>query len=230
MNDVSVYYGMTFIALILTFGAQMYIQSNYRKFGQIANRNGITGARAAAEILLRNGITDVSIQKGGRTLTDHYDPRNSTVTLSEANYDSASIASVAVSSHECGHVMQDKMGYFFLRLRTAMYPIVSFSSYGGYFAIMIGVMFGIMDLIRLGILMECIILVFQIITLPVEFDASNRALREIEKYNFLEPDELAGARTVLRAAALTYVAGVASAFLQILRLVVMFGGRRRRDD
>ncbi|MBR4471858.1 MAG: zinc metallopeptidase [Erysipelotrichaceae bacterium] len=230
MNDYSLYYGMTMIAFVLTFGAQMYIQSTYRKYGQIANRNGVTGARAAAEILLRNNITDVGINKGAGVLTDHYDPRNSTVTLSQANYDNASIASVAVSSHECGHVLQDKTNYYFLRLRAAMYPIVSFSSYGGYLAIMVGVMFNILGLIQLGILMECVILAFQVITLPVEFDASNRALREIQKYGFLDNDELQGAQTVLRAAALTYVAGVASALLQILRLVVMFGGRRRRDD
>ena len=230
MNDYSLYYGMTMIAFVLTFGAQMYIQSTYRKYGQIANRNGITGARAAAEILLRNNITDVGINKGAGTLTDHYDPRNSTVTLSQVNYDQASIASVAVSSHECGHVLQDKTNYYFLRLRAAMYPIVSFSSYGGYLAIMVGVMFNILGLIQLGIMMECVILAFQVITLPVEFNASNRALQEIQKYGFLDNDELQGAQTVLRAAALTYVAGVASALLQILRLVVMFGGRRRRDD
>ncbi len=230
MDDYMIYYGLTGIALLLTFGAQLYIQNIYRKYGQIANRNGITGARAAAEILLRNGITDVAVNKAGGFLTDKYDPINRAVTLSSNNYDSASIAGVAVSSHECGHVLQDKTDYAFLRIRAAMYPAVRISSFGGYLAITVGIMMGILGLIQLGILMECVILAFQIVTLPVEFNASARALAEIQKYGFLQEDELDGARKVLTAAALTYVAGVASAFLQILRLILMFGGRRRRND
>ncbi|MBR5342074.1 MAG: zinc metallopeptidase [Erysipelotrichaceae bacterium] len=229
MDDYTTYYMLTFLAFAITMSAQLYIKIIYSRYSRIRCSSGFTGARTAAEILLRNGITDVRVVQVAGYLSDHYDPRNSTVSLSQNNYANDSLASIAVASHECGHVLQDKENYAFLKIREKIIPVVSFSSFAGYIAIMVGILFELMDLIWMGIFMECIILAFQIITLPIEFDASRRALAEIENYGFVSVEELKGARKVLTAAALTYVAGVASTVLEIMRLVIMFGGRRRDD-
>ncbi len=229
MNDYTIYYGLTFLAFILTFGAQLYIQSTYAKYSKIANKSGLTGARTANEILYRNDLSNLSIREVNGTLSDHYDPNGLNISLSQHNYEAASIAAMAVAAHECGHAVQDKENYTFLKIRSSLVPVVNFASYGGYFAIMIGAFSGILNLIYVGILLECVILLFQLITLPVEFDASARALRMIKDYGLADEEELKGCKTVLTAAALTYVAGVASSLLQILRLVLIYGRRDRRD-
>lgn len=228
MYDYYMYYGLTSLAFLLTFGAQMYIQSVYSKHGNIHGSRGYNGASVARDILDRNGLQSVNIQKMAGFLTDRYDPTNKNVVLSQNNFDSDSIASVAVAAHECGHAIQHKESYAFLNIRSAMLPIVSISSYGGYMAIMMGIILNTMNLIWIGIAMEIVILVFQMVTLPVEFDASNRALIQIQNNGYLNEEEYAGAKKVLTAAALTYVAGVASTFLQIIRLVLSFGGRSNR--
>ena len=174
-----------------------------------------------------NGLRDVDVVETGGNLTDHYDPKRKVVRLSRSVYHGDSIASVAVACHECGHAIQDKNGYLFMRIRSSLVPIVNISSYAGYFAIMFGILASSFNLIWTGIILEMVILLFQIITLPVEFDASRRALVELEKYNFLNSDELEQGKVMLTSAALTYVAGVASTLLQILRLILLFG---RRDD
>ncbi|MBQ1482922.1 MAG: zinc metallopeptidase [Erysipelotrichaceae bacterium] len=231
MNDYMIYYGLTLLAFGITFGTQLYIQSTYSKYSQIPNKSGFTGARTANEILYRNGLENLIVtQTNNGALTDHYDPRNLSVTLSQHSYSASSIAAMAVAAHECGHAVQDKERYAFLRLRNSLIPAVNFASYGGYLAIMIGLFSGISNIIWIGIAMECVILLFQIVTLPVEFDASSRALTMIRDYGLADGEELEGCRTVLNAAALTYVAGVASSFLQILRLVLIYGGRRNRRD
>ena len=189
--------------------------------------NGISGYEAARRILDNNGLENVVINKIEGTLTDHYDPRNKTVNLSTEIHDGQTIAAVSVAAHECGHAIQDKNGYVFLRMRRAIIPAVNFASYAGYFAVVIGLFFSSMLLIRIGILLELVILAFQLITLPVEFNASSRGLKQIKELNLLQKDEYYGGRKMLTSAALTYVAGVASAVINVLRLVLIL---RRRDD
>ena len=221
------YYLLTIIAFLLTITAQIFVNSSYSKTRKIKNKNNLTGEQVARTILDKNGLRNVKIEEVGTTLGDHYDPRSKTIRLSSDIYHNTSIASASVAAHECGHAIQDKEDYTFLRIRHALIPLVSFSSYAGYIAIVIGCIFSSMNLIWLGILMEIVILLFQLITLPVEFNASSRALKNIEELNILEKSELKYSRKMLKAAAMTYVASVAAAVLEILRLLLIFG---RRDD
>ena len=222
-----VVYGLTIISLIITLGAQFFVNGSYKKYKKVLNSRGINGCNTAKEILYKNGLSDVKVMEVRGNLTDHYDPRDKTVRLSTDVYHGTSIASVSVAAHECGHAIQDKDGYLFMRIRASLVPIVNFSSYAGYFAIMIGFMFGALNLVWLGIIFEVAILVFQLVTLPVELNASSRALKNIREYGFLERDELKKGRTMLTAAAMTYVASVATTLIQILRLLLMVG---RRND
>lgn len=221
------YYLLTIIAFLLTITAQIFVNSSYSKTRKIKNKNNLTGEQVARTILDKNGLRNVQIEEVGTTLGDHYDPRSKTIRLSSDIYHNTSIASASVAAHECGHAIQDKEDYTFLRIRHALIPLVSFSSYAGYIAIVIGCIFSSMNLIWLGILMEIVILLFQLITLPVEFNASSRALKNIEELNILEKSELKYSRKMLKAAAMTYVASVAAAVLEILRLLLIF---ERRDD
>ena len=220
-------YLLTIIAFLLTITAQIFVNSSYSKTRKIKNKHNLTGEQVARTILDKNGLQNVQIEEVGTTLGDHYDPRSKTIRLSSDIYHNTSIASASVAAHECGHAIQDKEDYTFLRIRHALIPLVSFSSYAGYIAIVIGCIFSSMNLIWFGILMEIVILLFQLITLPVEFNASSRALKNIEELNILEKSELKYSRKMLKAAAMTYVASVAAAVLEILRLLLIFG---RRDD
>ncbi len=184
--------------------------------------------QAAREILNANGLEDVKVLQVPGSLTDHYDPRNKTVNLSDSIYDKTTISAISVAAHECGHAIQDKTGYTFLRIRKAMVPLVNIANYAGYVSILIGAIFSLLDLIWIGIALEAIILLFQLVTLPVEFDASKRALNQVEELGILDNNELKYGKKMLVSAALTYVAGAATAMLQILRLILIFGGRR--DD
>lgn len=222
-----VVYGLTFISLIITMVAQAFVSSSYSKYSKIKNERGITGAEAARYILDKNGLNNVYVVETGGYLTDHYDPTRKVIKLSSNVYKGASIGAVAVACHECGHAIQDKENYTFMRIRSKLVPIVNFSSYAGYFAIILGMLFSSQNLIWLGILMEVIILLFQLITLPVEIDASKRALRELDYSHILNSKELKQGKTMLTAAALTYVASIATTIIQILRLILIFG---RRDD
>lgn len=221
-------YGLIAISMIIAIGAQWFINHNYKKYSKQNNNGGVSGYEAARRILDNNGLENVGINMVEGNLTDHYDPRNKTVNLSTDIYKGSTVAAVSVAAHECGHAIQDKDGYLFLRMRRTIIPVVNFASYAGYFAVVIGLLFSSMMLIRIGILLECIILAFQLITLPVEFNASNRGLNQIKGLNLLEKDEYYGARKMLTSAALTYVAGVANALIQVLRLVMIL--RRRSDD
>lgn len=227
MEDLLVY-GLTFLAFIITSLAQAYITSTYKKYGLVKNSNSMTGREVARKILDNNGLKNVDVVEVSGYLSDHYDPSSKVVRLSNSNYNESSISSVSVAAHECGHAIQDKENYSFLRLRASLIPIVNFSSYAGYLAIVIGCFTGIFGLIKLGILLECVILFFQVVTLPVEIDASKRALSEIKKYNYLDEKEYDSGKSVLRAAALTYVAGVATALIQILRLILVYGRRNKK--
>ena len=186
------------------------------------NKKRITGREVAREILDKNGLKHVKVQHVEGTLTDHYDPSNKTVNLSSDIYDGETIAAVSVASHECGHAIQDKDGYLFLRIRSAIVPVVNLASKLGYIAIIAGLALGMLGLFRIGIIAEVVILLFQLITLPVEFNASRRALVKIKEYNIVTEDEHHYAKKMLTSAALTYVASVAATLVQILRFVLMF--------
>lgn len=216
------------ISLVITLGAQLFVSGAYSKYSKFKNRKGMTGREAARYILDKNGLEDVQVRRVGGYLSDYYDPRSKTVNLSSANYDNASVGALSVACHECGHAIQDKVGYVFMRIRASLVPIVNFSSYAGYFAILFGCLFDSMNLIWCGIIAEMVILLFQIITLPVEIDASKRAIKELDKYQLLDNNELSGGKTMLVAAALTYVASVATTVIQILRLILTFGNRNDR--
>ena len=225
--DFFVVYGLTIISLIITLSAQLFVNCSYGKYKKKLNSRGMNGYNVAKEILYKNGLSDVKVVSVHGNLTDHYDPRDKVVRLSTDVYHGTSIASVSVAAHEVGHAIQDRDGYFFMRLRAKLVPVVNVSSYAGYFAIMIGLMFGAINLVWLGILFEICILLFQLVTLPVELNASRRALANIKEYNLLEGKELRQGRTMLTAAAMTYVASVATTLIQILRLILMIG---RRND
>ncbi len=216
------YYLLTILAFIITITAQIFVNGSYSKTRKIKNKHNLTGEQVARTILDKNGLQNVQIEEVGTTLGDHYDPRSKTVRLSSDIYHNTSIASASVAAHECGHAIQDKDDYTFLRIRHALIPVVNFSSYAGYIAIVIGCIFSSINLIWVGILMEIIILLFQLITLPVEFNASSRALKQLEELNLLEKSEIKYSRKMLGAAAMTYVASVAAAVLEILRLLLIF--------
>ena len=216
------------VAMLITGGAQAYISSNYRKYKQIRVNSGKTGFDVAREILDRNGLSKVLILETQGELTDHYDPSKKVVKLSHDIYHGNSIASVSVASHECGHAIQDKNGYAFLRFRNTIIPLVNFSTKIGYLAIVIGVILSLVKLVWVGIAFEVIILLFQLVTLPVEFNASSRALKLIKEYGIVNDDEHSGAKKMLTSAALTYVAGVLSTLAEILRYILIFTGRNDR--
>ena len=215
-------------ATLITGGAQAYISLNYRKYKQISVKSNKSGFDVAREILDRNGLSNILILETEGELTDHYDPSKKCVKLSHDIYNGRTIAAVSVASHECGHAIQDKNGYKFLRFRNSIIPLVNFSSKIGYVAIMAGVLLSLVKLVWVGIAFETIILLFQLITLPVEFNASSRALKLIKEYGIVKDDEHNGAKKMLTSAALTYVAGVLSTLLEIFRLVLMFTGRDDR--
>ena len=226
MGDYAIYYLLTFVALIITLGAQWFVNHNYKKFLKFNNSKGKKGFEIARKILDMNGLNHVEVVEVSGFLSDHYDPSKKVVRLSGDIYNKDTISSVAVAAHECGHAIQDKEGYFFMKIRSAIAPFASISSYAGYIAILVGCIFGLLDLILLGIGLEIVILVFQLVTLPVEFDASRRALKILNDNHLIEEAEVKNCRKVLTAAALTYVAGVAATVLEILRLLLIF---TRRD-
>lgn len=223
MDYLFIIYGLPIIALIITLIAQGFVSSSYSKYSKVKNERGITGREAARYLLDKHGLSDINVVETNGYLTDHYDPRSKVIRLSRSVYNDTSIAAVSVACHECGHAIQDKEGYTFLKIRSALVPIVNFSSYAGYFAILFGCLFGALDLIWLGILAEVVMLFFQVITLPVEINASKRALKELDYAHFLNSNELKHGKTMLTAAALTYVASIATTIIQILRLILMFG-------
>lgn len=225
--EITISYLLIIISLVITLAAQLFVSSSYSKYTKVVNRKRISGAETARIILDRNGLKDVKVRRINGYLSDHYNPSTKTINLSYVNYENDSVGAVAVACHECGHAIQDKVGYTFMRIRAALVPLVNFSSYAGYFAILLGCIFNSLNLIWIGIFAEIIILLFQIITLPVEIDASKRAIKELEKYDLLDNNEISGGKTMLTAAALTYVASVATTIIQILRLILLFGRDER---
>ncbi len=212
--------------LVLPFLAQLYITSTYKKYLKVTSKKNISGFETARKILDANGLNDIHIVSTPGTLTDHYDPSRNVIRLSTDIFDKNTISSVSVAAHECGHALQDKEGYFFLRFRRSILPFVNFASMAGYIAIMIGIFDGALRIFWFGIFCEDFILIFQLITLTVEFDASRRGLNELLDLGIVDSRELSNCKGMLTAAALTYVAAVATSLLEILRLVLM---ARRRD-
>ncbi|MCD7724391.1 MAG: zinc metallopeptidase [Clostridiales bacterium] len=221
-------YWLVLIGAVLCLIAQARVSSTYGKYAKVRSRSGMTGAQAAQKILNLSGIYDVRIERVGGQLTDHYDPSNKVLRLSDAVYGSYSIAAIGVAAHECGHAVQHDKGYAPLKLRSALVPAANIGSRAGIPLIILGALLGMnQTLIQIGIWVFALAVLFQIITLPVEFNASSRALAMLGNYGMMERDEVSGCRRVLRAAALTYVAAAASAVLQLLRLVLLFGKRDR---
>ncbi len=214
------------LTLILTLGAQAYINHWYNKTRRMANKKGYSGFDTARMILDNNNLENIKIVETGGVLSDHYDPRNKVVRLSKDIYNGTTIAAVSVAAHECGHAIQDKNGYIFLRFRNSIIPLVNFASTAGYFAIIIGIFASALNFIVIGIFLEVIILLFQLVTLPVEFNASSRALKAINSYKILDAKEQQNSKKMLQAAAMTYVAGVATMVLEILRLLAIFNNNR----
>lgn len=227
MNYYFITYGLSLIAIVITMGAQAFVSSSYNKYMKVRTRKGISGKEVARYILDKNGLNDIEVIEVSGYLTDHYDPKNRVIRLSSGIYNNGTIAAVSVASHECGHAIQDKEGYLFMKIRSSLVPVVNFSSYAGYIAIMLGIITSSFNLIWIGIILECAILLFQMVTLPVEIDASKKALKELNNAKLLDSEEIKNGKVMLTSAALTYVASVANTLLQILRLILLYG---RRDD
>ena len=233
------YYGFdwTYVVLVLpcvllSLWASANVNSTFKKYAKQYSCRGLTGAEAAQRVLYANGIRDVQITRISGNLTDHYNPSNKTLNLSDSVYGSTSVAAVGVAAHECGHAIQHQQGYVPLTLRSAIVPVANIGSTLAWPLILIGLFFTSNTgtfLIDLGILCFSFAVLFQLVTLPVEFNASHRALRILGEQGILSDSELPYTRKVLKAAALTYVASAAASILQLLRLVLLFGGRRRDD-
>lgn len=215
---------LLFIGLIISLIAQIKVSTSYNKYKKILNSKDLTGFDVARKILDKNGLTDVMILETKGNLTDHYDPARKIIKLSTDIYHGSSIASAAVAAHECGHAIQDKEGYKPMRLRSKIINTVNICTTLGYIAVAIGAIFSY-RLVEIGIILLATILVFQLITLPVEFNASKRALKNLENLKLIGKNETKKAKSMLTAAAFTYVASLITSFLQILRLVLIFNRR-----
>lgn len=222
---------LVLIGAALSMWASGRVQSTFRKYSAVHSASGMTGAQAAQKLLNSQGIYDVTIRPVQGQLTDHYDPRSKTLNLSDSVYQSTSVSAIGVAAHECGHAIQDNVGYGPLKLRGAFVPVANIGSTLSLPLILVGFLLGGGGsfLVEIGIWMFTLALLFQIITLPVEFNASNRAVALLGQTGILKGDEVDQTRKVLGAAALTYVAAVAASVLQLLRLILLFGGRRDRD-
>ena len=213
--------------LLLGLWAQMRVSSAFKKYSAVHARNGMSAEEVARSMLNRADCGDVSVRSVSGNLTDHYDPRNNTLRLSDGVYGSTSVAAIGVAAHECGHAMQQHEGYAPLKLRSALVPVVNLGS-NLYFPIfLLGLLFSWEPLLYVGIACFALTLVFSLVTLPVEFNASGRALRVLEQQGYLSGEEMDGARAVLNAAAMTYVAAAISSLLQLVRLLII--ARNRRD-
>lgn len=220
-------YLLVIIGAIISIVASYNVKASYNKYAKVANMRGITGAEAARRILEANNVMGVQVQHVSGELTDHYDPRTQTVNLSDSVYNSTSVAALGVAAHECGHVMQHETGYVPLQIRTALVPAANIGSRFGIYIVILGIIMAFDPLTTIGIWVFSLAVLFQLVTLPVEFDASRRALVMLEGYGLLGHDETNGAKKVLTAAALTYVAAAAASVMQLARLIILRDRRRR---
>ena len=234
------YYGnssgllLVLVCAVFALWASANVSSTFKKYAGQRSVRGITGAQAAQRVLSANGVTGVRIERVGGNLTDHFDPRTNVIRLSDSVYSSTSTAAIGVACHEAGHAVQYAVGYGPIKLRAAIIPVTNFGTKIAWPLMLAGLLLSSMsyafyNLVYVGIACFSLSLVFQLVTLPVEFNASRRALVAIEEGNILTDEELVGARKTLRAAAMTYVAAVATSLAQLLRLLAIYGNRRRRD-
>lgn len=224
-------YLLVILGTLLCLGASALVNSSMNKYSKVRNTSGLTGAEAARRILDSETLYDVSVECLSGAGGDHYDPRTNTVRLSSENYNSASVTAVGVAAHECGHAIQHAEGYAPLSVRSALVPVANIGSMLGWPIILIGVLLSWNPvLIQIGIWAFSLAVLFQIVTLPVEFNASRRAVLKLEQSGLSSEQELEGCKKVLTAAAMTYVAAAASSILQLLRLILLFGGNNRRRD
>ena len=224
----------TYVLIILAFLISALVSAKmnatFSKYSKVRSYCGMTGAQAAQRILSSAGIYDVRIEHVSGKLTDHYDPSNKVLRLSDAVYGNTSIAAIGVAAHECGHAVQHARNYVPLSVRSAIVPVANFGSQLSWPLFLAGLIFSFRPLLMIGILLFCAALLFQIVTLPVEFNASARALRMLDETGIMGRQEIRGTKKVLRAAAMTYVAAVIGSLLQLLRLLILSGVFRRRDD
>ena len=224
----AIYWIILIPVLILSVYAQFQVSGSFNRYSRVRNRRGITGAQAAYEVLKAHGVFDVEIRPCRGQLTDHYDPRDNTIYLSESVYDAPTVAAVGVAAHEAGHAVQYAVGYGPVRVRSAFIPVTQFGSQFAFIALVLGLVLYVQPLFAIGIVLFGLTTLFQLVTLPVEFDASARAVATIESSALLDEEERQGAKKVLRAAALTYVAALLMSLLQLLRYLLIFSGRNDR--
>lgn len=220
---------LVIIGMVLSMAASGYVNSTFRKYDQVLSKKHVTGTQAAQYILQSQGIHNVGVQGITGDLTDNYNSHNKMLSLSQATAQSTSVAAISVAAHECGHAVQDAKNYFPLRLRASIVPLANIGSTLSIPLILIGVLLRGQFLINLGLIAFSLAFIFQLVTLPVEFDASRRALKILAEGGLLDEEELPMARKVLTAAALTYVAATVSTLLQLLRLFILFGNNNRDD-
>lgn len=220
---------LVIIGMVISLAASAYVKSTFNKYDKVRSKNNITGTKAAQYILQSQGINNVGVQAIAGDLTDNYNSGNKILSLSQSTAQSTSVAAIGVAAHECGHAVQDAKGYFPLRLRHAIVPIANIGTSISIPLILIGVLLRGSFLINLGLLAFSLAFIFQLVTLPVEFDASKRAIRILADGGLLTEEEVPQARRVLFAAALTYVAAAVATLLQLLRLIILFGNNNRRN-
>ncbi|HWJ80448.1 MAG TPA: zinc metallopeptidase [Niallia sp.] len=217
------------LIILIPIWAQMKVKSAYNKYSQVASYSKMTGREVARRILDSNGLFDVSIEETRGVLSDHYDPRSKVVRLSSKNYHGYSVAAAAIAAHEVGHAIQDQQGYSFLRFRSALVPVANFGSNASWIFILIGMFTQLSGMILLGIILMAAGVLFQFVTLPVEFNASNRAMDQVVALGIIRNEEERETKKVLNAAALTYVAAAAVAIIELLRLILIYTGMQRDD-
>lgn len=225
-------YGLLILGLVISLLASWNVNATFRRYQTVSNDRGYTAVQVARQILDQNGLYQVSIERVSGNLTDHFDPKSNVVRLSDSVYQSTSVAAIGVAAHECGHAVQHAVGYVPIKVRNAFVPVAQIGSYAWYFIFIAGLIFGLNTslgntLAYAGILLFSAVVLFQVLTLPVEFNASRRALQTLQSNYILDGDEIGKARKVLVAAAMTYVAAMVNAILQLLRLLSIVG--RRRD-
>ncbi len=225
MEEIMIYYGLAILGFIVVLWAQFNINSSYKKYKEVKIKTGLSGQEVARKILDANGLNNIHIVETKGELTDHYDPKRKVIRLSHTIFHEDSISSVGVAAHECGHAIQDKEGYTFMRIRSVLVPFVNFVSYLGYFGLVISIFAGITGYLKISILILLATILFQLVTLPVEFNASKRAKEQLIQLGLIDSDEHEQVGKVLFAAALTYVAGLISNLLQLLRLVILLNNR-----
>ena len=224
------YWMMLLPVLLITIYAQAKVSSNFNRYSRVTNRHHLTGAQAAEAVLRQHWIYDVRIERVAGNLTDHYDPRTNVIRLSQSVYDSPTIAAVGVAAHEAGHAVQYAVGYGPIRIRSALIPVTQIGSQFGVVLLFLGILLSFEPLFLAGIILFGATTVFQLVTLPVEYNASHRAIETIEGAHLLDEEEVRGAKKVLSAAALTYVAALLTSIVQLLRFILLFAGRSDRGE